>query len=114
VVIAGPEDNRRGIKIAPKSISLHRRFQRDEFVFDNQAGKERTPVTTYANSKAAAEPRPSSLGIGSFLFAVGLTIILYLLVSAMVRHGFFGNTRGKVSAMIPAVVSVGPEWAFHR
>jgi hypothetical protein len=63
-------------------------------------------VTTYANSKATAGPKSSSFGIGSLLFAVALTLILYLLVSAMVHHGFFGNTRGKVSVIIPAAVSV--------
>jgi hypothetical protein len=45
-------------------------------------------MTTYSKTPAPEGETPPSFGIGQFLFAVVLTVVLFLLVQSMVRHRF--------------------------
>jgi hypothetical protein len=46
-------------------------------------------MTTYSNTPSPTGRKSPSFGIGSFVFAVVLAFILYLLISTMISHHFF-------------------------
>ena len=50
-------------------------------------------MTTYLKTTDPTGRKPPSFGIGQFLFAVVLAVILFLLGQSMVRHRFFQGGR---------------------
>lgn len=50
-------------------------------------------MKTYPNPTGVRGPNPPRFGLGSFLFAVFLTYIFFLLAQSMVRHRFHEGGR---------------------
>jgi hypothetical protein len=50
-------------------------------------------MTNYLNTTGPAGQKPPRFGIGSFLFAVALAVIFFLLAQTMVRHHFCEGGR---------------------
>jgi hypothetical protein len=46
-------------------------------------------MPAHSNATGPSEKTPPSFGIGSFFFALAFALIIYLLLSTMVRHHFF-------------------------
>jgi hypothetical protein len=57
-------------------------------------------MTAHLNSTGPEGRKSPSFGIGSLLFAVVLALIIFLLVSTMVRHRFFrGGHPHRISTL---------------
>jgi hypothetical protein len=50
-------------------------------------------MANYLNTTSPTGRKPPQFGIGSFLFAVVLAVIFFLLAQSMVRHHFCGGVR---------------------
>jgi hypothetical protein len=46
-------------------------------------------MSAYSSPTGPSDRKPPSFGIGSFLFAIIFTLMVYLLISSMMRHHFF-------------------------
>jgi hypothetical protein len=66
-------------------------------------------MTTDSNTTGPASQNSPSFGIGSFLFAVLLAFIIFLLVATMVRHRFFrgGHPHRPAASLTSTPVSIG-------
>jgi hypothetical protein len=59
-------------------------------------------MTTDSNSTVPSEPKPPRFGMGSFVFAIVLALIFFLLAQTMVRHRFHqGGWRDRSEVIRP-------------